>query len=265
MRRSFVARRAFAHRPPRYEAHGSGPVLFLGFPITLGPLGDPSLLRRYLDGLTDRYRVVVMDYPPTGSDANKVLSRFTPNHVFADIVAVANAVGADRFAWYGYSWGGLVGLQLAARTDRLTALLCGGFPPLGLPYADLLSAAEAAARRTVGAMDQLMVTFFHDLEHWRDREALVTLTCPRMAFAGSEDVVVTRGASPIRIGPLIAQHRAELEQLGWTVRLLDGYRHDLFAHPDVVVPLVRSFMDPILLLNSKLARVPSATVPTDTP
>jgi hypothetical protein len=48
------------------------------------------------------------------------------NHIFA----AADAARADRFAWFGYSGGGVVGLQLASRTDRLTALICGGWPPL---------------------------------------------------------------------------------------------------------------------------------------
>ncbi len=139
----FLARKVVTQNPVRYEAHGSGSVLFLGYPITMGPVGDPSLLKRYVDRLTDRYRVVVMDYPPTGRDARIVANRFTPDHVCADILAVADAVGADSFAWYGYSWGGLVGLQLAARTDRLTALICGGFPPFGASYRDIAAATKA--------------------------------------------------------------------------------------------------------------------------
>jgi pimeloyl-ACP methyl ester carboxylesterase len=242
-----LAKKAFAQKPVGYEAYGSGPVLFLGFPISAGSGGDSLLRRRYLDKLTDRYRVVVMDYPPSGDDAEAVVDVFTPDRVCADILAVADAAGADRFAWYGYSWGGIVGLQLAARTDRLTALVCGGFPPIGASYTDLVAAFEAAAGRVLPAAGQLMVTFFRSLEQWRDREAVAAFTCPRMTFAGSEDVVVSRGAPATRIGPLIAEHRAELEKMGWTVRLVTGYRHELFAHPDVVVPLMRSFLDPILL------------------
>ena len=67
----FLAKWAFARKPVRFEAEGSGPVLFLGFPITMGPSGDPSLLRRYVERLRDDYRVIVMDYPPTGRDAKR--------------------------------------------------------------------------------------------------------------------------------------------------------------------------------------------------
>ena len=105
-----------------------GPALFLGSPISASnsrPGGDPitAIRQGYLDRLTDRYQVIVMDYPPTGPDAVGAVASFDPDHVCADILAVADAAGADRFAWYGYSWGGVVGLQLAARTDRLSALI----------------------------------------------------------------------------------------------------------------------------------------------
>ena len=35
------------------------------------------------------------------------------------LLGVADAAGLSRFAFWGYSWGGNVGLQLASRTDRL--------------------------------------------------------------------------------------------------------------------------------------------------
>ena len=52
----------------------------------------------------------------------------------ADILAIADAAGADQFAWWGYSFGGAAGLQLAARTDRVSALVVGGVPPVWQPF-----------------------------------------------------------------------------------------------------------------------------------
>jgi hypothetical protein len=68
----------------------------------------------------------------------------------------------------------------------------------------------------------MMVTFFRDLEQWRDRETVAKFSCPRMTVAGSDDAIVSRGAPAIRIGPLIAEHRADLEEMGWTVRLVSA-------------------------------------------
>jgi pimeloyl-ACP methyl ester carboxylesterase len=247
----FLSRVDSAKMPVRYEVHGRGPVLFLGSPISARPQdqsSDPlaSVRQGYLDRLTDRYRVILMDYPPTGDDARAVVASFDPDHVCADILAVADAAGAERFAWYGYSWGGVVGLQLAARTDRLTALICGGWPPLGASYRDMTAVAEWLAQRVGNAEAQLMVTFYRALQQWRDEDVVPKITCPRMALAGRDDVIAVGGYTT-RIGPLVAERRPDLERLGWTVRLVDDVQHDLFARSDVVVPLLRGFLDPILL------------------
>lgn len=248
--RIFSARVA-AQMPVRYEVHGRGPILIVGPPITAGKSGgsDPlaALRQAYLDRLADRYRVIVLDYPPTGADAAAAVDVFGPDRVCADVLAVANAAGADRFAWYGYSWGGVVGLRLAARTDRLSALICGGWPPIGASYREMTGAAEWLARQANDAAEaRLMVTFYRALEQWRDEAAVAKFTCPRMTFVGKDDVITTGGFTT-RIGPLVAERRADLERMGWTVRLVDGFRHDLFMRPEVVVPLLRAFLDPILL------------------
>jgi pimeloyl-ACP methyl ester carboxylesterase len=246
-----LPRTTHGQTPGRYQIHGGGPVLFLGSPIGASrndQSSDPlaTVRRGYLDRLTERYRVILMDYPPTGDDARAAVASFDPDHVCADILAVADAAGVDRFAWYGYSWGGVVGLQLAARTDRLSALICGGWPPLGASYRDMTAVAEWLAERAGNADAQLMVTFYRALQQWRDDEAVPKLTCPRMVVAGTDDVIAVAGYT-LRIGPLIAERRRDLERLGWTVRLVDGVRHDLFTRPDLVVPLMRDFLDPILL------------------
>jgi pimeloyl-ACP methyl ester carboxylesterase len=235
----------------RYEVHGSGPYLFLGYPLRASGKGDDgnpatSVRDSYLTQLTSRYRVVTMGYPPTGDEAQALIDTFTPERVSAEILEVADAVGADRFAWYGYSWGGVVGLQLAAQSSRLTALICGGWPPLGAPYADMVSWSEHVAART-GLPDwAITVTYYRGLLTWPERQAVSSIRCPRMAFAGSDDVIVSEGTT-FRVGPLLAEHRAELEEMGWTVNMVDGHRHDLFMHPEVVVPLIRGFLDPIFL------------------
>jgi hypothetical protein len=91
-----------------------------------------------------------------------------------------------------------------------------------------------------------MVTFYRALETWQDEAAVAKFTCPRMAFAGRDDVIMTGGITT-PIGPLLEARRGDLERLGWTVRLVDNFRHDLFTRPDVVVPLLRQFLDPLRL------------------
>src|SRR5258708_2421210 len=113
--------------------------------MTASPyFGDPelALLKGHLDRLTDRYRVLVMDYPKIapgiGQGEMVPASELTVERYCADMLDVADAAGFDCFAWWGYSMGGLMGLQLAARSRRVSALVCGGWPPLGGQYQEML-------------------------------------------------------------------------------------------------------------------------------
>ena len=216
-----------------FTVRGSGPALIV---FDRQPGG-------YYDRLTDRYRVVVIgDVAPDNFPAT--IASLTADRLCADILAVADAAGVDRFAWFGFSFGSVVGLQLASRTSRLSALVCGGWPPLGGQYAETLGYAEAEAAQ--GRVTPFL-TFYRSVRGWPEREAVSKFTCPRMAFAGNKDEFVAGPATRIRIGPLIAEHRAELERLGWTVQLIDGFGHELGARPDVVIPILRRFLDPVLL------------------
>lgn len=73
----------------------------------------------------------------------------SPGNIAKDLLALADAAGVDRFAYYGYSWLALCGLQLALRTDRLRALAMGGFPPLEGPYRSMLAVTRAAHAMSV--------------------------------------------------------------------------------------------------------------------
>src|SRR5579859_3504475 len=134
------------------EVAGSGPTLLLPVnpqPVT-GPLAeqmrqygaDPALGQSLIKGLSDAFRVVAFDYEGLCLRLPKP-ETLTPANAASDILAVADAVGADRFAYYGYSWLALIGLQLAIRTSRLSALIMGGFPPLNGPYAAMLRVTAA--------------------------------------------------------------------------------------------------------------------------
>jgi hypothetical protein len=67
-----------------------------------------------------------------------------------------------------------------------------------------------------------------------------------MAFAGRQDTFTVNGID-VRIGPTLAARKEELEQMGWSVRLVDGVGHDLGGRADLAVPVIREFLDPLLL------------------
>jgi hypothetical protein len=128
---------------------------------------------------------------------------------------VADAAGAARFAWYGYSWLALAGLQLAIRTDRLTALAMG-WPPLGGPYAEML-------RVTIATHD-LASTPIDYGQRW-----------------GGVHVSIA--------GPLV-QRRAELETLGWQVQILNGLDHTQAMQAANVLPMLRLWLDAALAASA---------------
>ena len=256
-----------------YELHGAGIPLFLGFPLMASHADifgadGAAVLRGYLDRLTDRYRVLLVDYPSIGKSGSIPEADLTADRVCADLLAVADAAGFDRFAWWGFSWGGAVGLQLASRTDRLSALVCGGWPPLGGQYAALLQASrEAAANPPASSMVVLRkasqyvqwVTFYESLRDWPEADAVARITCPRMTFAGSSGDPTAGYDVPVGIATAIRERRADLEALGWWVREIPGRDHSVCLDPGTVVPIVREFLDSVLRAERWQERTPRGT------
>ncbi|GGO74697.1 alpha/beta fold hydrolase [Nonomuraea cavernae] len=263
------------------EVHGDGPALLL--PVDPRPVegpqademrrwgADPALGRSLIDGLRDAFRVVAFDYEKHVLATPKP-DTLTPANIAADLLAVADAAGADRFAYYGYSWLALSGLQLAIRTDRLSALVMGGYPPLDGPYAEMLAVTLAAhamssAPKTgasvgdqtaAGEPDwstvevattpdqtQQFVTLYEALRGFDDRAAQPAVRCPRLCFAGSADQIVYDerwGGVTVDLGGPLVRRRAELEALGWEVRVLDGLDHMTGMQAAAVLPVIRPWL-----------------------
>jgi pimeloyl-ACP methyl ester carboxylesterase len=234
----------------RIEVHGEGPALLVPGLHEEFEAGE-RLNRAFVDSLANRYRVVLVHVPSAPNPAT-----YTPEGLARDIIAVADSAGADEFVWFGYSWTGVAGLQLALRTDRLAGLICGGFPPIDGPYRKLLALVEANIERgAIGAevADELAQpvsaaqaraiyepfrTLYLDLQDFDDHAAQASITCPRLCFVGSEDVFDDISL----VGPVV-EHRAELERLGWEVQIVDGLDHMGVLEPNVVVPIVADWLD----------------------
>ena len=271
------------------EVDGEGPTLLL--PVNPHPVtgsqaetmrqwgADPALGQSLIKGLRDAFRVVAFDYEGHCLRLPKP-DTLTPTNVASDLLAVADAVGADRFAYYGYSWLALIGLQLAIRTDRLSALIMGGFPPLHGPYAEMMRVTIAAHEMAVKAathtekgvanqqvdvepgdwssvqvtvppeQTQQFVTLYEALQCFDDHAAQAHVTCPRLCFAGSADEIEYGpqwGDVVVSIAkPLIAE-RAELESLGWQVRVLDKLDHLQAMQAHQVLPILRPWLSSQLL------------------
>jgi pimeloyl-ACP methyl ester carboxylesterase len=238
---------------------------------------DPALGRALIDGLGGALRVVAFDYEGQVLQVPKP-DTLTPANVAGDLLAVADAAGADRFAYYGYSWLALAGLQLAIRSGRLAALVMGGFPPLDGPYAQMLqvttathamaTANSAPARGTATtpqasaespgepdwsqvevplteAQTRQFVTLYRALQGFDDRAAQAQVRCPRLCFVGSADEIdygERWGGVHVSLAGPVVSRRAELEALGWQVRVLEGLDHTQAMQAVHVLPILRPWL-----------------------
>jgi pimeloyl-ACP methyl ester carboxylesterase len=267
------------------EVHGDGPTVLL--PVNPQPVqgppaeelrrwgADPALGRSLIDGLSDALRVVAFDYEGQVLQVPKP-DTLTPANVAGDLLAVADAAGADRFAYYGYSWLALAGLQLAIRTDRLSALVMGGFSPIDGPYAQMLQVttathamASSASTPSIAttsppsdepagepdwsrvevslteAQTRQFVTLYQALQGFDDRAAQAQIRCPRLCFVGAADEIDYGerwgGVRVSLAGPVISR-RADLEALGWQVQVLDGLDHTQAMQAVHVLPILRPWL-----------------------
>jgi pimeloyl-ACP methyl ester carboxylesterase len=228
-----------------YEISGSGiPLILAPYFVTT----DSPYLAAYLDALTDRYRVLIWDPPGEGKGVSMAASELTADRMCSAVLGVADAAGFEKFAWCGYSWGAVLGLQLIGRCDRISALVCGGWPPLGGEYAKLLRGARALAEHPpsegpfAGFDASPFVTFYASLQGWPEAEAVARITCPRLVLYGAEDASPI-GVETVEIAATMRARRSALEQLGWRIREIPEGRHDLVAQPHMVVPILREFLD----------------------
>jgi pimeloyl-ACP methyl ester carboxylesterase len=240
------------------QIHGRGPALLV--PVNPWPVqgpraeelrrwgNDPALGRSLIEGLADAFRVVAFDYEGHVLAVPKPAT-LTPDNLARDFLAVADAAGAERFAWYGYSWLAVAGLQLAIRTDRVTALVMGGWPPIDGPYAEMLRVTDAAHRMATEPRDpaappstpaaseepdwsqveltlseaqtRQFATLYQALRGFDDRAAQARLACPRLCFAGSADEIdypERWGGVRVHTAWPLLERRAELQAYGWEVR-----------------------------------------------
>jgi pimeloyl-ACP methyl ester carboxylesterase len=227
-----------------YEVHGnpSGPNLFLTVPLSATPHWLVRGLKgEYLSHFTDRYKVLLADYPYSGkSDKIPDYKQLTVEQVCSDYLALADAAGMDRFGIAGYSWGGVSSLQLATRSDRVSALAVGGWPALGGPYADLLALSQKFVRWWISSATQ-WVTYYQGLQSWPEHEEVAKLKMPRLNYVDSTD----DGSG--NLFAHFSENRAELERLGWQTAVIEsGSGHRGGMRPENAGPLLRKFFDSAL-------------------
>ncbi len=247
-----------------YEVHGSGDeFLFLGpgtaLPRAMGvapgvkPLEGAATMmeaakQSYIDGLGEDYRLIFVDYP--GPEPK--MYTLTPGTVARDYLAIADAAGAETFAYAGFSWGCVTGLQLALRTERLTALVCGGFPVIDGVYEDMLRVTRSMSEKptsiyglpAIAALEngRQFYTYYQGLRSFDDRAIQEALSIPRLTWIGDADQPTLDGEKLTHMGEVVVRTKAELETYGWDVLILPGRNHLDAGAPNVQIPVIKQWL-----------------------
>lgn len=148
-----------------YERTGAGPALLFFHCLP----GTRQYWREagYLDALSERFTLATIDTRGFGeSDAPDNLAAYAEERVLGDMLAVADALGAERFSVWGHSYGATIARELAATSDRvIRAVMVGNhfgaiFPPerAARARAELEPLAQAQqAADPIAALDALGV------------------------------------------------------------------------------------------------------------
>jgi pimeloyl-ACP methyl ester carboxylesterase len=209
---------------------------------------DPT--QGFINGLEDGYRLIIADYPRgMGKTGGVIPGGFTPDQVAKDYEAIIDAAGAKQVAWIGYSYGGVVGVQLACRTNRLSALVCGGWPPLKGPYKDMLKVLDAQKKMPLPEgvttdFIQQSVTFYEHLVDWPEQEEVTKISCPRLVFMGEHDKTASAPDQP-SLSDILHDTEEELEKLGWIIKWIPSADHMAAVAPGVALPIIKNFLDSI--------------------
>jgi pimeloyl-ACP methyl ester carboxylesterase len=238
-----------------FEVLGQGPAVMIGLPLMAShrDVFDEAMMPvfdGYVGPLKNRFSLILIDYPSIGKSRDIAPEDLTADRVCADLLRVASAAGHERFAYWGYSWSAAVGLQLAARTDRLSALVIGGWPPLDAPYANILE----ASRRKIGRVEpgsrvilrnddqyRQWSSFYASMITWEEDRSVSAIQCPRFGYFGGDGDLVEADL-PVNIASAFRANRTRLESMGWEIEEFPGRGHDVCMDAALVVPPVAAFL-----------------------
>ncbi len=106
-----------------------------GYPVIVlhgGPGLDHHEFADYLDPLTDEFRLLLVDQRANGRSERPPESTWTLERMAQDVIMLARALGLDRYAVLGHSYGAFVALQNAVDYPGMAAqtIVSGGVPSM---------------------------------------------------------------------------------------------------------------------------------------
>jgi pimeloyl-ACP methyl ester carboxylesterase len=245
-----------------YQVYGQqGPFVFMGPQCYLTPDDGETMTQEYVAVLSERHRVIVADWPRGFGQSVAKPETMARIPAIRDLHSIADAAGAERFAWWGYSFGGAVGLQLARKNPRISALVCGGWPVLWQPVSDLLGVLQAMARRKrnedpaelAGLNYQMILgsaAFYESISGQDDWSAAREIECPRLVLHDEDDILpVSEGyPQPLELAQRTRAAQQELKALGWQVSWVKtGRGHLAMLDTKAMLAAFGPFLDRTLL------------------
>ena len=204
-----------------------------------GPGLDHTMFGSYLDALGDRCRLLLVDERATGRSDPAPPETWGLDHHAADVEALAGALGLERYAVLGHSYGAFIALQHAVDfPGRPAATIVSS----GVPDARFLAhvADELAAFEPVELREQVQASWANEA-HARTQEDVAALMSDQLPFHFADprdpridelravmgDAVygpdILRAAAVEDYGAIAVEER--LAQVGHPVLVLAG-RHD---------------------------------------
>ena len=106
-----------------------------GYPVIVlhgGPGLDHHEFADYLDPLTDEFRLLLVDQRANGRSERPPESTWTLERMAQDVIMLARAIGLDRYAVLGHSFGAFVALQNAVDYPGMAAqtVVSSGIPSM---------------------------------------------------------------------------------------------------------------------------------------
>jgi pimeloyl-ACP methyl ester carboxylesterase len=248
-----------------YDAVGEGQPLMLlhGWCCDRSWWTEPG----YVDELRSYHRLVNVDIRGAGaSDKPHEADAHTADTLTADVFAVADAEGLDRFAIWGQSYGGRIAwMTAAAAPERVPAIVTSGFwDPRPLPAGPTeIDAWDEALRHggTSALLDRFKIDmgemFERDFPSWAqavlcnaDAEALLASRRVRGTWTGIPDEDLT--SFPVRALLIAGELEDEDDDAakvaamipnGQSLRLPGLGHGEACAASALTVPTVRAFLD----------------------
>jgi pimeloyl-ACP methyl ester carboxylesterase len=237
--------------PIVYDITGDGPALILlhGFPGKRQVWHEAG----YGEHLRRDFTVISIDLRGNGESGKpRTQEAYHVEKELEDLFAIADACSVSRFLLWGFSFGGRIALQAAARSDRIIRAVAAGCSFKRM-YSEKLLRDIAWLERLVAAQRKGTLASLSEEEQAfaqeEDVEACLACTqalptwpvvepsdlrCPTFIYVGSAD-------TPCVI-PLM-ERKQDMEAAGIQLHIFEGLDHDqqLSARP-LILPVVLPFL-----------------------